>query len=107
MNIEEQVLRIEQVVKLQDLGFDVIKNSSAIVIIKMKINRSITLYGEVKMEDITIANLHANVVVDSSSYNISVVFVNKALIDLDLEKKEYYESEYKIFEEAVKAQLNQ
>lgn len=34
MNIEEQVLRIEQVVKLQDLGFDVIKNSSAIVIIK-------------------------------------------------------------------------
>ena len=34
MNIEEQVLRIEQVVKLQDLGFDVVKNSSAIVIIK-------------------------------------------------------------------------
>ena len=34
MNIEEQVLRIEQVFKLQDLGFDVIKNSSAIVIIK-------------------------------------------------------------------------
>ena len=34
MNIEEQVLRIGQVVKLQDLGFDVIKNSSAIVIIK-------------------------------------------------------------------------
>ena len=34
MNIEEQVLRIGQVVKLQDLGFDVIKNSSTIVIIK-------------------------------------------------------------------------
>ena len=34
MKIEDQVLSIEQVVKLQNLGFDVIKNSSAIVIIK-------------------------------------------------------------------------
>ena len=34
MEIEDQVLSIEQVVKLQNLGFDVIKNSSAIVIIK-------------------------------------------------------------------------
>ena len=34
MKIEDQVLIIEQVVKLQNLGFDVIKNSSAIVIIK-------------------------------------------------------------------------
>ena len=34
MKIKDQVLSIEQVVKLQNLGFDVIKNSSAIVIIK-------------------------------------------------------------------------
>ena len=34
MNIEEQVLSIKQVFKLQNLGFDVIKNSSVIVIIK-------------------------------------------------------------------------
>ena len=34
MKLEDQVLSIEQVVKLQNLGFDVIKNSSTIVIIK-------------------------------------------------------------------------
>ena len=34
MKIEDQVLSIEQVLELQELGFDVIKNSSAIVIIK-------------------------------------------------------------------------
>lgn len=34
MKLKNQVLSIEQVVKLQNLGFDVIKNSSAIVIIK-------------------------------------------------------------------------
>ena len=34
MKIEDQVLSIEQIKELQELGFDVIKNSSAIVIIK-------------------------------------------------------------------------
>ena len=34
MKIENQVLSIEQVRELQELGFDVIQNSSAIVIIK-------------------------------------------------------------------------
>lgn len=34
MKIEDQILSIEQVLELQELGFDVIKNSSAIVIIK-------------------------------------------------------------------------
>ena len=33
MKLEEQVLSIEQVQELQELGFDVIRNSSAIVII--------------------------------------------------------------------------
>ena len=34
MKLKNQVLSIEQVLELQELGFDVIKNSSAIVIIK-------------------------------------------------------------------------
>jgi hypothetical protein len=34
MKLEDQVLSIKQVQELQELGFDIIKNSSAIVIIK-------------------------------------------------------------------------
>ena len=34
MKLKDQVLSIEQILELQELGFDVIKNSSAIVIIK-------------------------------------------------------------------------
>jgi hypothetical protein len=78
----------------------------------MEIRRSISMFGEVKIKqtidgvesEVVVVNLTANVN-NGTSYNINVNFTNKALIDSTPENQAFYESEYRTFENAVKAEL--
>lgn len=80
----------------------------------MEIKRSSTLFGDVKIsqtidgvETATIvATLSANINNNGSNYTINVNFINKDLIMATSENQEFYDAEYKSFEDAIKAEIN-
>jgi hypothetical protein len=78
----------------------------------MEIRRSVSMFGDVKIKqtidgvesEVIVANLTANIN-NGTNYNINVNFTNKKLIDSTPENQAIYESEYKTFEDTVKAEL--
>lgn len=79
----------------------------------MIIRKNVNMFGEVKIiqtidgveTEYVVANLNASISNNGESYNISVNFTKKDLIDSTPENKAFYESEYQIFEDTVKAEL--
>ena len=108
MNIEEQVLRIEQVFKLQDLGFDVIKNSSAIVIIKENgtfiVDKEMVeknIFGITdKIEDMFYSMTIGDIInIIPTKINEYVLDMNREYISYDNTKDNlYYTSRYKFID---------
>ena len=108
MNIEEQVLRIGQVAKLQDLGFDVIKNSSAIVIIKENgpfiVDKEMVeknIFGITdKIEDMFYSMTIGDIInIIPTKINEYVLDMNREYISYDNTKDNlYYTSRYKFID---------
>lgn len=108
MNIKEQVLRIEQVVKLQDLGFDVVKNSSVIVIIKENdtfiVSKEMVeknIFGITdKIKDMFYSMTIGDIInIIPTKINEYILDMNKEYISYDNTKDDlYYTSRYKFID---------
>ena len=108
MKIEDQVLNIEQVQELQELGFDVIKNSSAIVIIKENdtfiVSKEMVeknIFGITdKLEDMFYTMTIGDIInIIPTKINEYMLDMNRAYISYDNTKNNlYYTSRYKFID---------
>ena len=108
MKIEDQVLSIEQVLELQELGFDVIKNSSAIVIIKENgtfiVDREMiekNIFGITdKIEDLFYSMTIGDIInIIPTEINEYVLDMNRECISYDSTKNNlYYSSIYRFID---------
>ena len=108
MKLEDQVLSIEQVLKLQNLGFDVIKNSSSIVIIKENgtfiVNKEMiekNIFGVTdKIEDMFYSMTIGDIInIIPTKINEYVLDMNREYISYDNTKDNlYYTSRYKFID---------
>ena len=108
MKLEDQVLSIEQVLKLQNLGFDVIKNSSSIVIIKENgtfiVDKEMVeknIFGITdKIEDMFYSMTIGDIInIIPTKINEYVLDMNREYISYDNTKDNlYYTSRYKFID---------
>lgn len=75
----------------------------------MQIRRNVNMFGEIKMveneKEVVVANLNASINNNGDSYSINVNFIRKDIIDATSDNALFYESEYALFEKAVKAEI--